>query len=286
MGSYGMEVLAVGEEPITVDIIFVHGLRGDRRKTWTKGNVLWPESLLKPRFPNARIMTWGYDADVMKFMDNTGQSSISNHADQLLQDLSMERMTPEERNRAIVFVAHSLGGIVVKDALCKAYDESKEVPVRKPRVAAIKSATMGIVFLGTPHRGSNQTRWASVANNIANAVLKDHNDKVVAALCRGAETLERVQTSFSRILITLPVWSFFEDQRYGKVGKIVDDDSATLGLPHEEKGWIPASHTDMTKFDDVGDVGFKRVNHAIRCLVEDGLETREAAKAAADKSCP
>jgi hypothetical protein len=79
---------------------------------------------------------------------------------------------------------------------------------------------MGIVFLGTPHRGSIQTRWASIANNIASAVLKDHNDKVVAALCRGAETLERVQTSFSRILITLPVWSFFEDQRYGKVGKV------------------------------------------------------------------
>jgi hypothetical protein len=67
--------------------------------------------------------------------------------------------------------------------------------------------------------------------------------------------------------------------------KIVDDDSATLGLPHEEKGWIPAGHTDMTKFDNIGDVGFKRVHHAIRCLVEDGLETREAAKVAADKSC-
>ena len=79
---------------------------------------------------------------------------------------------------------------------------------------------MGIVFLGTPHLGSNQTRWASIANNIATVIFKDHNDKVVDALCRGAETLERVQTSFSRILISLPVWSFFEDQRCGKLGKV------------------------------------------------------------------
>jgi protein SERAC1 len=87
-------------------------------------------------------------------------------------------------------------------------------------VAAIKAATMGIVFLGTPHRGSNKAKWASIATNFAAAVLKDHNDKVVEALSRGAETLERVQTGFSRILITLPVYSFFEDRQYEKIGKV------------------------------------------------------------------
>lgn len=32
----------------------------------------------------------------MKFMDKAGQSSISNLADQLLQDLSIERVSQEE----------------------------------------------------------------------------------------------------------------------------------------------------------------------------------------------
>jgi hypothetical protein len=150
-------------------------------------------------------------------------------------------------------VSHGLGGIVVKDvsgletptpppgsrgawafakldvkltwfyplkALHTAYQESKEDPIRKPQVAAIKSATMGIVFLGTPHRGSNKAKWASIATNFAAAVLKDHNDKVIEALSRGAETLERVQTGFSRILISLPVYSFFEDHQYEKIGKV------------------------------------------------------------------
>lgn len=67
---------------------------------------------------------------------------------------------------------------------------------------------MGIVFLGTPHRG------------FAAAVLKDHNDKVIEALSRGAETLERVQTGFSRILISLPVYTLFEDRQYEKIGKV------------------------------------------------------------------
>jgi hypothetical protein len=67
--------------------------------------------------------------------------------------------------------------------------------------------------------------------------------------------------------------------------QIVDDDSATLGFPHEEKGWIPADHIGMTKFDDSQDVGFRRVLHAIRCLVDDGLEVREAAEVTASNSC-
>lgn len=82
---------------------------------------------------------------------------------------------------------------------------------------------MGIVFLGTPHRGSNKAKWASIATNFAAAVLKDHNDKVIEALCRGAETLERVQTGFSRILISLPVYTFFEDLQYEKIGKVISE---------------------------------------------------------------
>lgn len=74
--------------------------------------------------------------------------------------------------------------------------------------------------MGTPHRGSNKAKWASIATNLAAVIMKDHNDKVVDALNRGAETLERIQTGFSKILITLPVWSFFENHQYEKIGKV------------------------------------------------------------------
>lgn len=39
---------------------------------------------------------WGYDAQVINFFDKTGQCSIYDHAQQLLQDISIERATPEE----------------------------------------------------------------------------------------------------------------------------------------------------------------------------------------------
>lgn len=74
--------------------------------------------------------------------------------------------------------------------------------------------------MGTPHRGSNKAKWGSIATNLATVIMKDHNDKVIDALSRGAETLERIQTGFSKILITLPVWSFFENYQYEKIGKV------------------------------------------------------------------
>jgi protein SERAC1 len=89
-----------------------------------------------------------------------------------------------------------------------------------PRLAAILPATVGIVFAGTPHRGSNKATWASIATNLAKLILKDHNDRVINALCRGSETLERLQNSFSGIASDMKVFSFFEDEQTSSIGKV------------------------------------------------------------------
>ncbi|KAK8092130.1 Protein SERAC1 [Apiospora kogelbergensis] len=50
----------------TVEVVFVHGLTGDREQTWTAHNESepWPQTLLPSRIPTARVLTFGYDASV------------------------------------------------------------------------------------------------------------------------------------------------------------------------------------------------------------------------------
>lgn len=77
-----------------VDIIFIHGLTGDSLNTWLEkdSNVHWPTDLLKHDIDEARILAFGYDADVTKFLGPVSQNSIHDHAMALLGDLAAIRV--------------------------------------------------------------------------------------------------------------------------------------------------------------------------------------------------
>ena len=132
----------------------------------------------------------------------------------------------------MIFVAHSLGGLIVKDACHvtflhqtitltnypqQALDYSDRHKETKPLLAPIFPATKGIIFLGTPHRGSGKTSLARVVASIAQVALQSTNSDLIRDLERDSQTLDRIRDSFSGILDrrTLTVWSFEEELPMG-----------------------------------------------------------------------
>ena len=101
-----------------VDDCFVHGLTGDRDETWTAEGQLepWPKILLAQNLPQARLLTYGYDAYVVK-KSVVSTTTLLNHGINLLNDLTNDRDSCRASSRPIIFVAHSLGGLACKVAL-------------------------------------------------------------------------------------------------------------------------------------------------------------------------
>jgi hypothetical protein len=91
--SYGIKVLHNPESAAIVDIVFVHGLTGNSFHTWfdRTSQTHWPRDLIKEDLPDARVMTFGYDADVVHAIRSASLESISSYSGDLLASLSGTR---------------------------------------------------------------------------------------------------------------------------------------------------------------------------------------------------
>jgi len=90
VGPPGLNLLYAPPEPL-LEFIFVHGLRGGSRKTWSYSSNpyhYWPKEWLPrdPEFKNARIFSFGYNSDWADRADSVlnvhdiGKSLLSNIA--------------------------------------------------------------------------------------------------------------------------------------------------------------------------------------------------------------
>jgi hypothetical protein len=93
------------------DIVIIHGLKGHSFTTWleTRSGTYWPAHLLPQDVPNARIMTFGYDADPLGMLVS-GQNDIRDHAHTLLGDLARERKGDPVRKLLVDIYPHVLTG--------------------------------------------------------------------------------------------------------------------------------------------------------------------------------
>jgi tetratricopeptide (TPR) repeat protein len=158
----------------------------------------------------------------------------------------------ELRDAPLVFVCHSLGGLVVKQVLRAADGRRAYSPETQAFLASVK----GVVFIATPHTGSMQATLL---------------DKLRLIAWPSASTLDLVRNNAN--LRDLNVWyrnwsgairhKVFYEKQGTTTGVIVADDSSDPGLLHVDPVGIDADHLGICKPADASDLVYTRTRDFI-----------------------
>ncbi|KAM7215760.1 putative WD40 domain containing protein [Rhypophila decipiens] len=237
------------------DIIFVHGLGGSSLKTWSwnrdAGNF-WPTWIhLEEGLARLRIFTFGYNAN---FRDSKTTYSILDFSKSLLA--YMQAYGSDGANdtaiggKPIVFVCHSMGGLVVKKALV--------LGKTNDQYASLLSRVHGIMFLSTPHRGSSH---ASTLNGLLSLLVGSSKKVYVSELEPSSTSIGDINEQFRGICGSWELVSFYEN----KVTKlspgikriIVDKNSGILNYPKEISIPLDADHHSICKFQSRLDPNYR-----------------------------
>lgn len=141
-------------------------------------------------------MSYGYNVNVF---DHGGhgfdQQRVYEHARSLVGDVVLKRQLSETERRPIIFVVHSLGGIMLKAALIHS-DSCRTGSLESHH--AIATSTHGIIFMGVPHQGGGGVALAKALVNIASVFAKA-DAKILKDLERDSQLLSTQLGQFQAI---------------------------------------------------------------------------------------
>lgn len=132
-----------------LDVVFVHGIRGGPFITWRIDNEhdhhntrssCWPSQWLSQDHPEARLITVEFPAPVSTW--EGGCNPLKDTARTMLNKLKEAGVG----SRPLMFISHSMGGIIVKEMLQQAMNTSS--------FEDLISNLRGLAFISTPHHGT------------------------------------------------------------------------------------------------------------------------------------
>ncbi|OSS44355.1 hypothetical protein B5807_10962 [Epicoccum nigrum] len=270
-GFVRADTLSLPDKPARahgIDIVFVHGLGSNPDTTWGPRDNNWVSNFLPQDIPAAlhteiRIFFYNYDSywkrDAVKTrLWRLGRGLLDGMCSQI-------RCTEEEQTRSLVFVGHSYGGLVIKRAFILASQDKTH--------AHVAEHTRGVVFLGTPHRGSSFSTWGGLAARAlqplgSNLSLLQEVEYDALPLLELHEEFESVRSEKTRVV------NFFE-QRKTWLLKVwflqweefcVREQSATYS--GVENIGLPVDHYGLNKFQSKDNDSYNSIVRKLLSLVE------------------
>ena len=122
-------------------------------------------------------------------------------------------------NVPIIFVAHSLGGLVVKQALVIAKNDDNYISVRK--------ATHSLVFFAVPHQGGHGVNLGEIAKNLVLSLTGDAKNNIIESLRSNSLFQETQAEFFKHQLEDYQIVSIYEN-RPTKLTRVLGKASARV----------------------------------------------------------
>lgn len=158
--------------------------------------IFWPRDLLPHTIPGAKVLMYGYDTHLRHKIVGRPTQKMTLYS--IVQDLSasLKAVCCRPTSRPILFVCHSLGGVIVKELMRQAFQSLD------PDMHTILHSTIGIIFFGTPHKGAGLRKLLHhVIERLVRLAGISVNDQIINALIPASERLEQLCIEFSKIAI-------------------------------------------------------------------------------------
>ncbi|KAJ0159741.1 hypothetical protein CTA2_9187, partial [Colletotrichum tanaceti] len=157
---------------------------------------LWVRQGIRKEVNKARVLLYRH----RELADGV---TLDDLADDLIKQVWSERYGPQ-RSRPLFFIAHSVGGLVVKMALLKATKSELHKP--------FMYNCHGISFFATPHRGSSYLSMNNLKDSIRRLLrLQRPLPRSISDYLRlGHKPLLAMHDDFSKIASELGIWTFYE----------------------------------------------------------------------------
>ena len=267
-----VKCIAHSLNPTDPAIIFFHGLNGHGSQTWMADKndetTLWPKWLADDF--KCAVYLVAYDAALSNW--KAGAMPLPSQGDALVERLSVEGSL---QNRPLILVGHSMGGLVIKTLIQSGLGKGVE------RHQNIVGQIRGVVFVGTPHNGSQLATLAKYFSVVlrTNAQVKN--------MQKHDAHLRSLSQQFLGYCSNQPkgkvsVLTFAETQGV-PLGKrlfgllapptvtVVDPDSSEPHVPGEIAVPLPENHFSICKLSDKEQPLYKSLLHFLRKNVEYSL---------------
>ncbi len=247
---------AIDETP-EADIVFVHGLDGDWRDTWTGSHhyLFWPK-WLGDEFRTCRLWSFDYPAAKSDWFGGDSMALVD-------RVVGFSHCLENEGvgQRPVIFVTHSLGGLLTIQMLRHREDTWMVPGVPNPFINNV----VGMVSFGTPYQGSF---WASAAVRFGTVLRPSLSTQ---DLQRGDRHLADLMKWFRAFVAkkTVPLLAYCETKPLWGIDVVVDSVCADPGIADVVPVPLDCDHVGLCKCQSTNVLFYRGVCKFVRDRLAD-----------------